>query len=263
MLQATAPQPIESPLISRAAGAAGIRHGFFTRKGGVSQGIYESLNVGFGSNDRRSDVEENRTRVARAFGVAADRLATVHQVHSTDVMMVDAATTGERPKADALVTAEPGIVLGVLTADCGPLLFADPEARVIGAAHAGWRGAFDGVVETTVAAMTRLGAERSRIVACLGPSISGRAYEVGPEFVERFVARDRAFARFFVPSGKPGHAFFDLPSFTMQRLRDAGVEAENIDLCTYADPESFFSYRRATHRGEPDYGRQISAIALA
>ncbi|MGN6549831.1 MAG: peptidoglycan editing factor PgeF [Pararhizobium sp.] len=262
MLQATGAQPIESPLIRRASEAAGVRHGFFTRRGGVSQGIYEGLNVGFGSNDRRGDVEENRARVARFFGLGADRLATLHQVHSTEVLVVDAGSAGTRPKADALVTAEPGIILGVLTADCGPILFADPEARVVGAAHAGWRGAFEGIVETTVAAMTRLGAERSRIVACLGPSISGRAYEVGPEFVERFVARDRAFARYFEPSEKPGHAMFDLPAFTMQRLRDAGVAAENLDLCTYADPDSFFSYRRTTHRGEPDYGRQISVIAL-
>ncbi|HET7412224.1 MAG TPA: peptidoglycan editing factor PgeF [Pararhizobium sp.] len=254
-------QPVESPLLASAA-ANGIRHGCFTRQGGISTGIYASLNVGLGSGDERAHVLENRERVCRWFGAAAESLVTPHQVHSADVIVVDRPFEGERPRADAVVTNVPGLVLGVLTADCGPILLVDPEARVIAAAHAGWRGAFDGVIANTVAAMESLGAHRSRIVACLGPAISVRNYEVGPEFLDRFVGHDPAFARYFVPSGNPDHSFFDLPGFILQRLSEAGVRAENLDLCTYADEERFFSYRRTTHRGEPDYGRQISAIAI-
>jgi len=186
----------------------------------------------------------------------------VHQVHSPDVVVVDERYDGARPEADALVTGTPGVVLGVLAADCGPILFCDPEARVAGAAHAGWKGALYGVLENTIAAMERLGAKRSNILASLGPSISRRNYEVGPEFVERFLGVDGSYERYFTPSGKPGHAMFDLPGLTTQRLRDAGVTAENLDLCTYPDEERFFSYRRTTHRQEPDYGRQISAIMI-
>lgn len=254
-------QPVEGPLLESAA-ESGIRHGFFTREGGVSTGIYATLNVGLGSGDERAHVLENRERIGRWFGATADRLVTPHQVHSADAIVVDRPFDGERPRADAVVTDTPGLVLGVLTADCGPLLLADPEARVIAAAHAGWRGAFDGIIANTVAAMESLGAHRSRIVACLGPTISVRNYEVGPEFVDRFAGHDPALARYFVPSGRPDHSFFDLPGFILRRLSEAGVRAENLDLCTYADEERFFSYRRATHRGEPDYGRQISAIAI-
>ncbi|GLR53149.1 peptidoglycan editing factor PgeF [Shinella yambaruensis] len=255
------PSPIESPLLTERAGKA-AQHGFFTRAGGVSDGIYRGLNVGLGSKDERGKVEENRARVARWFSVTPDRLATVHQVHSPDVVVVDGDYDGARPQADALVSAAPGMVLGVLAADCGPILFCDPEARVVGAAHAGWKGALYGVLESTVTAMERLGANRRNIVASLGPSISRRNYEVGPEFVERFLGVDKAYERYFTPSEKPGHALFDLPGLTTQRLAEAGVTAENLDICTYPDEDRFFSYRRTTHRQEPDYGRQISAIML-
>ncbi|MCJ8148420.1 peptidoglycan editing factor PgeF [Shinella sedimenti] len=256
------PSPIQSPLITERAGKS-VRHGFFTRAGGVSEGIYRGLNVGLGSNDAREKVVENRARVARWFDVAPDRLATVHQVHSPDVVTVDAGYDGSRPQADALVTATPGVILGVLAADCGPILFCDPEARVVGAAHAGWKGALFGVLENTITAMEALGARREAIVASLGPSIGRQNYEVGPEFVERFLAVDPAYGRYFTPSDKPGHSMFDLPAFTTRRLNDAGVTAENLDICTYPDEDRFFSYRRTTHRQEPDYGRQISAIMIA
>ncbi|MFC3076287.1 peptidoglycan editing factor PgeF [Shinella pollutisoli] len=255
------PLPLESPLLERHA-AGVVRHGFFTRAGGVSDGIWRGLNVGLGSHDAREKVLENRARVCRWFRVPPDRLATVHQVHSPDVVTVDDGYDGTRPAADALVTATPGLVLGVLTADCGPILFCDPEARVVGAAHAGWKGALAGVLENTIAAMERLGARRDRILASLGPSIGRQNYEVGPEFVDRFLAADAGHARFFTPSQKPGHALFDLPGLTTERLGRAGVTAENLDICTYPDEERFFSYRRTTHRQEPDYGRQISAIMV-
>ncbi|CAN7542604.1 peptidoglycan editing factor PgeF [Rhizobium sp. LjRoot30] len=259
MQDEASPRPIVS---ERLAGSGHIRHGFFTRQGGVSEGLYRGLNVGLGSNDDPLKVQENRARVARWFGAPADRLATVHQVHSPDVVVVDATYAGDRPKADAMVTTSPGIVLGVLSADCGPILFADPENRVIGAAHAGWKGALDGVLENTIEAMLSLGARREAITAVLGPSISQASYEVGPEFVERFVQRDAGYAEFFAPSQKSGHAMFDLQGLTIKRLRDAGVAAENLAICTYPDTERFFSYRRTTHAAEPDYGRQISAIAI-
>lgn len=255
------PTPVQSPLLSAKAGTA-IRHGYFTRAGGVSDGIYKGLNVGLGSNDLPERVRENRSRVAHWFGARPEKLATVHQVHSPAAVVVGPDYDGERPEADAMVTATPGIVLGVLSADCGPILFADPEARVIGAAHAGWKGTLDGVLEATIDAMTALGAVRSRIHAALGPSISRRSYEVGPEFIERFTARDPAYRAFFHPAARDGHAMFDLPALTLKRLTDAGIMAENLDMCTYTDEERFFSYRRTTHRNEPDYGRQISAISL-
>ena len=255
------PSPIESPLLAERAGNAAL-HGFFTRAGGVSDGIYQGLNVGLGSKDERENIAENRARVARWFSAAPERLATVHQVHSPDVVVVDEHYDGARPQADALVSATPGLVLGVLAADCGPILFCDPEARVVGAAHAGWKGALYGVLENTIIAMEKLGAKRDNIAASLGPSISRRNYEVGPEFIDRFLGVDRAYERYFTPSEKPGHAMFDLPGLTTQRLADAGVTAENLDICTYPDEDRFFSYRRTTHRQEPDYGRQISAIML-
>ncbi|MBV5263361.1 peptidoglycan editing factor PgeF [Pinisolibacter aquiterrae] len=252
---------IRSPLLSDLPGVA---HGFFTREGGVSEGIYASLNIGLGSRDDRDRVMANRGRVATALGVAPGRLAMPYQVHSPDVVVVEEAwAPGEGPKADAVVTARPGVAVGVATADCGPILFADARARVVGAAHAGWQGAFHGVIEATVAAMEGLGASRGGITAVLGPTISGEAYEVGPEFVERFVAREAGWARFFRPSGRVGHAMFDLPAFIALRLAEAGVGAAgDLALCTYAQEERFFSYRRTTHRGEPDYGRLVSAIAL-
>lgn len=261
MKDQTPPSPIQSPLLTERAGKA-AQHGFFTRAGGVSDGIYRGLNVGLGSQDERENVQENRARVARWFSAEPEKLATVHQIHSPDVVVVDETYDGARPQADALVSATPGVVLGVLAADCGPILFCDPEARIVGAAHAGWKGALYGVLENTIAAMEKLGAKRENIVASLGPSISRRNYEVGPEFVERFLAVDTAYQRYFTPSGKDGHAMFDLPGLTTQRLSDAGVTAENLDICTYPDEDRFFSYRRTTHRQEPDYGRQISAIMV-
>ena len=255
------PSPVQSPLLLETAGNT-VRHGFFTRKGGVSEGLYRGLNVGLGSSDERARVNENRARVSAWFGERPEKLATVHQVHSPDAIIVDGAYDGKRAEADALVTASPGLVIGVLSADCGPVLFIDVEARVIGAAHAGWKGALGGVLESTIGAMISLGARRERIVASLGPSISRRNYEVGAEFVARFLETDPDYAGFFTPSTRPGHAMFDLPGLTVRRLTDAGVTAENLDICTYADEERFFSYRRTTHRNEPDYGRQISALSI-
>jgi YfiH family protein len=255
------PVLIESPLLSSTA-AGTIAHGFFTRQGGVSEGIYWGLNVGLGSNDVRAHVEENRARVAAVFGQNVSRLATVHQIHSPDVVIIGGGYDGTRHQADALVTNTPGIILGVLSADCGPILFADPEARVIGAAHAGWKGALTGVLENTIDAMVSFGATRSTIVACLGPSIGPGNYEVGPEFVARFLDHNAAYEAFFRPSARAEHAMFDLPGLTLSRLRAAGISAEMLDLCTYDDEARFFSYRRTTHRGEPDYGRQISAISI-
>lgn len=243
----------------------GIRHGFFTRQGGVSEGIYASLNCGVGSADDRAHVLENRARVAAELGVPAGRLATPYQVHSPDVVIVDQVwATGDGPKADAVVTNRPGIAIGVGTADCGPVLFADGAAGVIGAAHAGWKGAFTGVLEATVTAMESLGARRERIVAVLGPTISKSAYEVGPEFRARFLEADAANAAWFTPSERPDHHQFDLPAFIGMRLRTAGLgTVGDLALCTYADPARFFSYRRTTHAGEPDYGRLLHAITIA
>lgn len=244
---------------------SGIRHAWFTRKGGVSEGpLYASLNGGMGSQDERAAVLENRRRMAEHMGVAPERFLSVWQVHSPDVIAVDGPWPGERPKADALVTATPDLAITVATADCGPVLFADAGAGVIGAAHAGWQGAFKGVLEATVAAMEALGARRSAITATIGPMLSQRNYEVGPEFVARFQAQDAANSRYFTPSQKPGHAMFDLPAYNVMRLERAGVgEVSDLGLCTYADEERFYSYRRTTHRGEPDYGRLICAIALS
>lgn len=240
-----------------------LRHGFFTRQGGVSQGLYAGLNVGLGSGDDPAHVMENRRRIADWLGADAEKLSGCHQVHSADVVTIDAPIPlDERPKADGLVTATPGLPIAVLTADCAPVLFADPHARIVGAAHAGWKGALTGVMENTIDAMIALGAERSAIRAVVGPTISQANYEVGPEFQARFVAADAGHARWFVPSTKPEHFMFDLPGFCVARLKGAGVIGADIDQCTYADEAHFFSYRRTTHRGEPDYGRQLSAIMI-
>lgn len=251
---------IEAPAL---ASHPKIRHAFFTRQGGVSEGIYTSLNGGIGSSDEAAKVAENRRRMAQALGVKPDGLVSVYQVHSPDAVLVEGPWPGERPKADAMVTNVPGIALAITTADCGPVLFADTQARVIGAAHAGWRGAVTGVLESTLAAMERLGAHRSRIVAVLGPTISQAAYEVGPEFVARFAEEAPGHERFFRPGEKADHAMFDLPGFIGARLEAAGIGGfTNLGLCTYSDEERFFSYRRKTHRDEADYGRLISAITL-
>ena len=259
MNEAAGPVPIQAEALSH---ASGIAHGFFSRSGGISTGLYRGLNTGLGSNDDRAAVTENRTRVAGWFGASPDRLVTVHQIHSPDVHVANSTNRTERPQADAIVTNEPGLVIGILTADCGPVLFADPEGKVIGAAHAGWKGAYSGVLENTVTAMESLGARRGRITAVLGPSISGRQYEVGPEFHARFVEARADDNRYFSPSSRPGHFLFDLQGLTVDRLREAGINASMTGHCTYVDEDLFFSYRRTTHRGEPDYGRQISAIAI-
>lgn len=261
MLMQTRPDPLRSPSLDRLS-PAGVRHGFFTRVGGVSEGIYRGLNTGTGSDDDPAKVRENRRRVAEWMGVGADRLLSLHQVHSPDAIIVREPFAGERPKADALVTDRPGLALGASAADCGPVLFADGEAGVIGAAHAGWKGALTGVLESTIAAMESLGAARDRIVAVLGPSISQRNYEVGPEFVARFTEVDAANLRYFATSERQGHAYFDLNAYTVDRLSRAGVQAGMIGRCTYAEEDLFFSYRRTTHRKEADYGRLISAIVL-
>ena len=240
---------------------APLRHGFFTRKGGASSGIFSGLNCGPGSSDLAEVVAINRARVAQAMGVAADHLLTLHQTHSDTVITVTAPFT-DRPKADAMVTATPGIALGILTADCQPVLFADPKAQVIGAAHAGWRGAKDGVLEATLTAMEELGAARANISAVIGPTISQSAYEVGPEFFEAFLADDPQNARYFVQGAGDRHVF-DLPAFGLHHLRAAGVgHAEWTRHCTFGDPDRFFSYRRTTRAGEADYGRLISVIRL-
>ncbi len=242
----------------------GIRHGFFTRAGGVSDGIYESLNGGVGSEDAPAKVAENRARMAASLGVAPERFLTCYQIHSPEVVVAETPwPSNERPRADAIVTRTPNLAIGISTADCGPVLLAEPEARVIGAAHAGWRGALTGVIEQTVAAMEKLGAKRGRIVAAAGPMIRQPNYEVGQDLIDRFVATDPNTIRFFKPAQRPGHSMFDLAGYVVSRLRRAEIaEIEDLGLCTYADPAQFYSYRRATHRAEPDYGRHINAIAL-
>ena len=240
---------------------APLHHGFFTRRGGASSGVFEGLNCGAGSSDQTEIVRINRARVAAAMGVAPDHLLTLNQVHSPDTVTVDGPLT-QRPRADALVTARPGVAVAVLSADCQPVLLADAKAGVVGAAHAGWRGALDGVLEATLDAMEGLGARRGDISAVIGPAISQGAYEVGPEFLEEFIADDPANTRFFA-NGEDGRYLFDLTAYGLERLRAAGVgQAEWTRHCTYGDPERFFSYRRACHAGEADYGRLISAIRL-
>lgn len=240
---------------------APLRHGFFTRRGGASSGIFAGLNCGPGSSDQQEVVAINRTRVADAMQVAPDHLVSLHQIHSATTVMLDAPLP-ERPRADAMVTATPGLVLGILTADCQPVLFADAHAGVIGAAHAGWRGALGGVLEATLAAMETLGATRDNTTAVIGPSISQAAYEVSADFMHAFLTQDESHARFFA-QGKGDKMHFDLPAFGLDRLRRAGVgHAEWTGHCTYADADRFYSYRRTTHNGEADYGRQIAAIRL-
>ena len=240
---------------------APLRHGFFTRKGGASSGVFSGLNCGMGSSDQSDVVRINRTRAADALGLGPENLVNVHQVHSARVEVVEGPQE-ERPRADGMVTKVPGLALAILTADCQPVLFADRQAGVIGAAHAGWRGALSGVLSATVEAMEALGAKRGNIAAVIGPSISQRAYEVGPEFFEDFLAEDPGFSRFFA-GGEGDRMQFDLPSFGLHMLREAGVgEAEWTGHCTYSDPARFYSYRRSVHRSEADYGRLISAIRL-
>src|SRR5579883_3169370 len=243
----------------------GIRHSFFTREGGVSDGCDASLNGGIGSNDRPDHVAENRARMAAALGVEPSRLVTAYQTHSPQVAIAEAPWAPDaRPRADAIVTRMRELAIGITTADCGPILLAEPNTRVIGVAHAGWRGALGGVIEATVTAMERLGAARGEIRAALGPMIRQANYEVGPDLIARFSAEDAASSRFFRPGLREGRALFDLAGYVRLRLERAGLRhVEDLGHCTYADADRFFSYRRATHRAEADYGRHVSAIALA
>jgi YfiH family protein len=249
---------------SSLAALAGVRHAFFTRAGGVSTGVYASLNAGVGSNDDQRLVVENRARMAAALGVAQENLLSVYQIHSADVVVAERPWPAEaRPRADAIVTRTPGLAICASTADCGPVLFADRDAGVIGAAHAGWRGALAGVTDATIAAMERLGAARARIVAAIGPMIRQPNYEVGPDLVGAFLAADPGNARFFTASERSGHSRFDLAGYIAARLACAGLAAvDDVGACTYAEPDRFYSFRRMTHRGEPDYGRHLNAIAL-
>jgi YfiH family protein len=251
---------LASPLLSA---IPGLRHAFFTRDGGVSDGVYASLNGGIGSSDDPANVAENRRRMAEQMGVTPEHFLSVHQTHSPDVVVASGPWQGSaRPLADAIVTRSEGLAIGASAADCGPILLADPNARVIGAVHAGWKGALTGVVESTVEAMEKLGAERSGLVAAIGPLIRQHSYEVGSEFVERFVQADAENALFFIASAREGHAMFDLAGFIRMRLENAGVlMIDDIGVDTYAD-ERFYSYRRSVHRKEPDYGRLVHAIAL-
>ena len=241
----------------------GLRHAFFTRDGGVSSGIYAGLNGGLGSNDDPQNVAENRRRMAERMGVTPHHFLSAHQIHSPDAVIASGPWAGaSRPRADAIVTRTEGIAIGVTAADCGPILLADPNARVIGAAHAGWKGALTGILESTVEAMEKLGAERGGTVAAIGPMIRQQSYEVGSEFVERFIDAEADNAVFFVPSPREGHAMFDLAGFIRMRLENAGVlMIDDVGADTYSD-ERFFSYRRSVHRKEPDYGRHVHAIAL-
>jgi YfiH family protein len=249
-----------SPLLSA---IPGLRHAFFSREGGVSEGIYAGLNGGLGSSDDPANVAENRRRMAEQMGVAPTHFLSLHQIHSPDaVVATEPWESASRPRADALVTRAEGLAIGVTAADCGPILFVDPNARVIGAAHAGWKGALTGVVESTVDAMEKLGAERSGIVAAIGPLIRQPSYEVGDEFVERFLKADADNALFFMPAARANHALFDLAGFIRMRLENAGVlMIDDIGVDTYSD-QRFFSYRRSVHRGESDYGRHVHAIVL-
>ena len=251
---------LESPLLQA---IPGLRHAFFTREGGVSGGIYGSLNGGVGSNDDPAHVEENRRRMAEQLDVAPAHFLTLWQTHSPDVVVASEPWQGpSRPRADAIVTRSEGLAIGATAADCGPVLFVDPAARVIGAAHAGWKGALTGILESTIAAMEKLGAERSGIVAAIGPLIRQNSYEVGGEFVERFIEADAGNALFFIPSARDGHAMFDLAGFIRMRLENSGVLViDDTGIDTYSD-ERFYSFRRSVHRKEPDYGRHVHSIAL-
>lgn len=253
-----------SPVLSSALTEAGIRHAFFTREGGVSEGIYAGLNGGIGSADDPALVAENRGRMADYLGVPRTHLLSLYQIHSPKVLVVEEPWGAqERPQADAMVTTKPGFAIGVGAADCGPILFADPEAKVIGAAHSGWKGAIGGVLEATLDAMENLGAHRARTIVALGPMLSQQNYEVGPEFEAQFLGADPANARFFRSGNRAGYPHFDLPGYIVHRLQTARAgRIENLGLCTYADEARFYSYRRKTHRNEPDYGRLIAAIRL-
>ncbi|WGM31802.1 peptidoglycan editing factor PgeF [Brevundimonas sp. NIBR11] len=253
-------QPITHPLLE----TAGVRHGFFTRRGGVSTGLYEGLNTGLGSADDPEAVAENRRRIAAHLGGGSDDLAACYQIHSAITRVAEGPWAGERPEGDAVVTATVGVIPGVLTADCAPVLLADAQARVVGAVHAGWKGALGGVVHSAVAAMEALGARPERIVAVVGPCIAQSSYEVGADFQERFEHHDPGSERFFIKGGTADKRMFDLPGFVLWRLKQAGVgEAAWTGHDTCADEAAFYSNRRAYQRDQPDFGRLMSAIALA
>lgn len=262
---ATDKTPALWPVTSFSLASAKANHGFFTREGGVSTGIYEGLNCGPGSDDDPAHVAENRRRVATFLDVPDTNLLSLWQIHSPDVATVTAPWTRQTaPKADAMVTATPGIALGILTADCTPVLFADREAPVVGAAHAGWKGALGGVLENTAEAMIALGAKRDNLLAAIGPSIRQSSYEVGPEFPAAFIDQDASNNQYFIPSERAGHFLFDLAGYCRDRLAAAGIKTiETVGRDTRMDEKRFFSYRRTTLRKEPDYGRQISAITVA
>ncbi|WP_304176175.1 peptidoglycan editing factor PgeF [Phenylobacterium aquaticum] len=255
----TALPALTSPLLE----LAGVRHAFFTRAGGVSQGIYSSLNVGRGSSDEAADVAENRRRAAAHFGLAEDALSTCYQIHSAQALVADGPWGQARPQGDAVVTASPGVLCGALAADCAPILLADPKAGIVAAAHAGWKGALTGIAQATVAAMVGQGARAADIVAVVGPCIAQASYEVGLEFLERFTAEDDGHGRFFAAGQAADKRQFDLPGFVLSQLRVAGVEAcDWIGADTCVEEDRFFSNRRAFRRGEPDFGRLLSAITL-
>lgn len=260
--------PRLKPLTSQRLNTAPrCRHGFFSKQGGVSTGIYTGLNCGPGSDDNAQNVRANRAAVARHLGVDPDNLLNLYQIHSANVVIADKPwALGQAPKADALVTKQSGLALSILTADCTPVLFCDSDAHVIAATHAGWKGALSGVIAATIDTMESLGARRGNILAAIGPCITQPNYEVGPEFLDRFTSTDPTYARFFTASPKPDsdRSHFDLPGFVHQCLADAGITSiDNNAVCTYAHSDTYFSYRKSTHRNEPDYGRNISAIALS
>ncbi|CAK01153.1 peptidoglycan editing factor PgeF [Bartonella tribocorum] len=240
----------------------GIKHGFFTRQAGVSKNFCHNLNVGKGSNDQPEHIVQNHLLIANYFSIEVQNFVTVNQIHSCNVVVVNQAFIDEPPKADALVTSTPGLVIGILTADCGPILFADPQAGVIAATHAGWRGSLNGIIEKTIAVMEKQGAKRQAIIAALGPCIGPHYYEVTSEFYNQFIECHSEFQKYFLKTEKVNHFHFNLWAFITNQLKEAGVNASCVELCTYQNEQNFFSYRRAIHRNEPDYGRQISAIML-
>ncbi|WP_273717622.1 MULTISPECIES: peptidoglycan editing factor PgeF [Bartonella] len=258
-------KPIPHPILAKNLSPLhthGIKHGFFTRQGGISKSLYQSLHVGQSSNDHPEHITQNRTLVAHYFDVEVQNLVTVNQIHSCEVVVVDKAFIGSPPKADALVTTTKDLVIGILTADCGPVLFADPQAGVIAATHAGWRGSLNGIIEKTIAVMEKQGAKRQSIIAALGPCIGPCHYEVTGEFYNQFIECHSKFQKYFLKTEKVNHFHFNLWAFIINQLKEAGVNASCVELCTYQDEQNFFSYRRAIHRNEPDYRRQISAIML-
>ncbi len=254
----------ESALVRSRALSANDRidHAFFTRDGGVSSGLYHGLNAGIGSKDDTAKVIENRALAMATLGVGEADLATPWQVHSAEAVVVDRPFKGERPRVDGIVTTTPGLAVGVVTADCGPILFADAENGVVGAAHSGWRGALGGVIEATIAAMETAGARRTSIVAVLGPTITQANYEVGTEMMAEFLNGDASRERFFAPGRDETRRQFDLPGFILSQIESSGATGSFVQRCTYGEPERFYSYRRTTHRREPDYGRQLSAILI-